>query len=321
MPSLYTLTDWPEDRLPNCSVCSVTVPNGAKYGVPSGSILFVCAACMEQPDAKPEQAPVPKPTPVAPKAKAPKREAPVKPKARPVAQERVRADRTCLWCSGPLPNGPGNRAPRTTYCSRAHFFLAYSQRRQAARTNRTITCPVCSKNFIPASHGKRGRQQYCSLACYTTVSAVYQRRKNAERRGEIWAGETECPVCGLLFLPKYRPSKDYVQKTCSRECSRQVARRLPWKTCPGCQGEYQPRRSEQIFCTAQCRRDFAAGRAPGGPAIIPWAEKYDGCVICGTTDRRHAGNGECTRCYVPKSERSGRKREPRPLQLVRVSGI
>jgi hypothetical protein len=31
--------------------------------------------------------------------------------------------------------------------------------------------------------------------------------------------------------------------------------------------------------------------------ISTWTKKYDSCIVCGTTEKNHAGRGLCTTCY------------------------
>lgn len=57
-------------------------------------------------------------------------------------------------------------------------------------------------------------------------------------------------------------------------------------------------------------------RLPGGATLEGrWSRLYNRCVVCGETERPHAGRGMCTRC---KSLLSWRKAHPGRRQRVRV---
>ena len=48
-----------------------------------------------------------------------------------------------------------------------------------------------------------------------------------------------------------------------------------------------------VACCVPC--NSAKGRASH---IGAWSNQYEACVLCGTTDYKHAGRGLCRRCYT-----------------------
>jgi hypothetical protein len=238
--SVLTLVDWPEDRLPTCAnlVCGQEIPNGGKYVIVPDTFIILCAACSKRkatPSAS-KAAPEIKPDVVLPPPK----------EIRPPAPRIRRPVVPCAWCDAPVTRR-GGRNSKHRYCTRQHAIAARTEQLRKAKGDRTIPCPTCQKLFTPALHGKRGQQQYCSLAC---------------------SGK--------------RPS------------------RLPDIVCLGCGQTFRPQRYVQIYCSDRCRYYGNRGKVnPDPPTSRFWSRKYDKCIDCGTSERRHMGNGQCSRCYCP----------------------
>jgi hypothetical protein len=258
--SQYILRDWPEDRLPMCSVCRQEIKNGESYIVPRGSILFSCVACSKKPDEPlgaiyeepdPSISPLSSslavlvhvPAPIPRKTERPPR-AP-----RPTVPRTVQT-LTCTACGAPLSRRNRERSKRA-FCSRAEALEFKRKEHEQRLAAREIPCPVCQTPFTPTPHGKRGPQRVCSRSC---------------------AGSTAAP-----------------------------RQRLSVQTCPPCGREYRPNSRKQKYCTNSCRFYGIRGLVNPHPAPIRWAHKYDKCVDCGETKRRHLGNGQCSRCYYPPS--------------------
>lgn len=80
-----------------------------------------------------------------------------------------------------------------------------------------VSCTQCSVEFSkPASHVKRVRSVFCSVACHDT----YQ-RKEGRRQGTSL--EKTCKICGGVFVVQRSAAHKY--STCSRSCYKQAKQR------------------------------------------------------------------------------------------------
>lgn len=204
---LLTLIDWPDDRLPTCAAenCGREIPNYGQYAIVPNTLVILCQTCAEEmrpgtsetddgsePDL--EESSVPQVKPTAPKAA-----------RRPAGTaNRIRRPAvSCTWCGGPV-TGRGGRSmdghPRVNrYCTQAHSHEHRTQLRRQEREARKIPCPTCGRIFIPALHGKREDQKYCSFRC------------SGERISRL--PDIICRGCLQTFKPQR-----YIQMYCTDLC-------------------------------------------------------------------------------------------------------
>ena len=77
------------------------------------------------------------------------------------------------------------------------------QKRQEAKMERKVKCPICNKEFIPSLKGNK----YCCAECRKEST----RRKLRVKKGLEYS--RVCKVCGKRFMAKCS-----TQKYCSTEC-------------------------------------------------------------------------------------------------------
>ena len=241
----YTLSDWPEDRLPTCSACRQEVDNGQEYHIPDGSIRFLCSPCLKAiqdiVEAPPDLLTV-------------------------VVADAAEPTVTTRPARTPRPPRPTGR--RTYEC-------AY---------------PPCTNTF-QRRQGAGNQRQYCSHQCSTD----YRKSLGDAARK---AREKHCPNCGKVFIPTLH-GKRGEQKYCSLSCSGENRTQLEPRVCSPCGRTFTPDRSTKVYCSQSCHAAGLRGRSNPRPPTLRWARKYDSCIDCGTTKRRHMGNGRCSRCYYP----------------------
>lgn len=105
------------------------------------------------------------------------------------------------------------------------------------RNIKVKTCKECGAEFQPSN----GLQKFCSPHCARAASWV----------------DKVCPQCDETF--RYSRYERTLQKYCTKTCaniataSRRAAKmRRPKKVCPQCGEEYQPKKSDQTFCSQKC---------------------------------------------------------------------
>jgi len=81
----------------------------------------------------------------------------------------------------------------------------------------------------------------------------------------LWDTGARCPVpLAWIGPPSVRPSREAMTARKRRHSNPAWKRAHRPRTCRGCGGVFRPKRSDQAFCTASCRkRDHRNGSAPG----------------------------------------------------------
>src|SRR5262245_8270706 len=297
--SVHTLSDWPEDRLPNCSLpdCRREIANGERYVVPPGSILMLCYPCARD-EQKQQQAAV----------RAQAMEEAQLPKTEQHKRRMARGERK------PLGRPRTNRPPRGS--ERNENEARLPKRVHAPhRRGEPVSCPVCEQAFAPLFYGRtRGYQKYCSPTC-----------ANRARWGTV---KIPCPQCGTPFMPLSHGAKVGRQKFCSPACAYQhKTTSIQPVLCGPCGRTFlnlnaRPGRPRQ-YCSKSCRWYGLRGRPNPHPPVLRWTGKHEQCIHCGRSDRRHRGRGLCGACYRAWQEKRieiGRGSEVQGGQTLQTGG-
>jgi hypothetical protein len=262
--SQHVLTDWPEDRLPTCSYseCRRDIKNGEAYTILPGTIKMLCSTC-----------------------------APVEQVVESIKQEEQAQEEKIQR---------RRQYPARTAGAAARARAMYERTKRSApaprqpRTRRAYVGPPCAwcGAPCPGRGGAQSKRRYC-LREHATLHRLTLNEPARKAR------EVSCPGCGKRFVPPSHGQRA-PQKFCAISCAGYYHRKLSPRTCEQCLRSYTPARSEQKFCSVRCANRAQVGKRTGGrPRITSWSRKFDACIDCGSTTRRHIGHGRCSRCYYP----------------------
>ena len=154
---------------------------------------------------------------------------------------------------------------------------------------RVKTCGHCGKNYEPTDH--RGRQKYCSRACFGEATGE---AKRIHPRLKI------CEYCSKEFEPHANHRK--TAKYCSIACQGKAKRIHPRvKTCLHCGKNYEPpvNRGSRKYCSAAC-----SSKAIGEALRIHPRVKT--CLHCGKNYEPPGNRGRAKYCSTACYYRSMR---------------
>lgn len=276
----HTLMGWPEDRLPTCSYesCGQEIRNGERYVVVPDTLRLLCSACAPTMQSVVAQEELDRHEDVEQSKPHPHTTAPAAIRVRAAYEQVTRASQTRR--ASPLPKPARARRP--------------------ARGMAFPPCAYCGAP-CPGRGGRKPKQRYCSRE---HASAHRVETNDVIRK----AREIACPGCGVRFIPPLHGARG-PQKFCRLSCAGFHRRKLQPRICEPCGTEFAPERQTQIYCSRDCQYYGQRGRKNPRPLLGKWSRRYDKCVDCGETKRRHKGGGRCSRCYYPPeiSPKNGEK--------------
>jgi len=136
-------------------------------------------------------------------------------------------------------------------------------------------CETCGKSFLVDRY-RKNTARFCTLACLGKYHG--SRHEKDPRKWEV----RECQWCGRDFSA-YRVSS---QVYCSRECA-YASRHSPTpkrfiKVCLQCKNEFQSKRRQTIFCSANCFHTWFKEHH------TPWNKGKSNCYSDVTLDKMRA---------------------------------
>jgi endogenous inhibitor of DNA gyrase (YacG/DUF329 family) len=150
---------------------------------------------------------------------------------------------------------------------------------------RTLTCPVCSGQFMT----RKTVQKYCSLACQVINNRAETKANRAAARISI----RTCPGCGASFNRVGR------QLFCSRRCAARIETRARLGiadpglagTCWWCHAGFLLLDGRQFYCSAECASLVKSLWNVGKYGITrddyraAWYRQDGKCAICRKPER------------------------------------
>ena len=133
-----------------------------------------------------------------------------------------------------------------------------------------------------------------------------------------------CAGCGRIFQPRSTERKDGTrgpQQHCSISCAATTRRSQDQRSvCPACERPFRPTRTRkagpQICCSRSCGQWWRRHDTPNpSPPDLVWSRSWGPCCrACGSSDRKHRGQGYCPACYrrysVPGQPRASEPQTP-----------
>ncbi len=154
---------------------------------------------------------------------------------------------------------------------------------------RIYICETCGKEF-EIKRGCKGR--FCSIAC----RGVWQSKSVVgEAHPAFKRIECICAACGKVFLRKPHDAIDAL--TCSRQCQNRYQSeflRRENRKCEYCNQEFWPKKTEQRFCSLECKHTWLGQRLSIPGSTFPYPSTFNRpfrrmirerdnytCAICG----------------------------------------
>ena len=125
--------------------------------------------------------------------------------------------------------------------------------------------------------------------------------------------QVPCVICSKLLMRHYHRVQRSKIFFCSRKCrGKWIGKKaIEWNrktlkkgSCLFCKKELIPTPSSKHrnkkFCGNSCHSKYmwrVQKRKPTSYLEGRWTAKFDSCVVCGTKEKRHYGNGRCMTCY------------------------
>jgi len=181
-------------------------------------------------------------------------------------------EKKCIFC-GKSFSVRNYREKTAFYCSRDCFKKAKGLLRGVEKI-----CLVCKKKF----KAKSGSQKYCSSVCFGKARRKQWRKKSDKQRFGIDRKK-------ILEKANYKCSK----------CGSSLGTRLHVHHKDG-EGRTSSKPNNYlsnfiVLCASCHAKEEWKMRMEG-----KWSLKYDKCVECGLTNKKHYGHGYCKNCYTRK---------------------
>ncbi len=177
-------------------------------------------------------------------------------------------------------------------------------------------CPTCGEDVDIQDTGKcpRGHLAMVSLTQKGLDKNIFKpvdtrswnelsdSEKSSVSRAVVATGLTREQVMGdesklkeVVILPPSRIARQWIQQT---QTLIESLRATKMKLEAGIKMERKniARIDKAIMTLSTHLENYTVADAPVVPAPPQWAMKYERCVVCGTTERKHKAKGLCVRC-------------------------